>query len=68
MNTCDNCKHWEPPGEGSDHRNMGACKNELLVKIGVNTLTAGEVWGQHLEPNTGPKFGCIHHEALLKAT
>jgi hypothetical protein len=47
---------------------MGACKNELLVKIGVNTLTAGEIWGQHLEPNTGPKFGCIHHEALLKAT
>ena len=63
MNTCDTCKHWEPPGEDKDHRGMGDCLNLLLQQEGQNSLTAGEVWGQNLMPNTGPKFGCIHHEA-----
>ncbi len=64
MNTCDTCGWWDPPREDQDHRDMGACKNELLQQIGQNTLSAGEVWGQNLEPNTGPKFGCIHHKPI----
>jgi hypothetical protein len=64
VNTCDTCKHWEPPKEGHDHRDMGTCQNPLLQQEGPNCLSAGEVWSQHLEPSTGPKFSCCHHDCV----
>jgi hypothetical protein len=76
MNTCDTCKHWKRPDRSGfvDHdmidcarSGYGLCAQPgeyaadqapadgIYVAAGDFAASSG-----HLE--TGPKFGCVHHE------
>jgi hypothetical protein len=74
MNTCDTCRWWEEFKESNGYMveliGMGGCTNPMLC-IGVgdmpskNGLSAGEALSSPCPPETGPKFGCMHHEANM---
>ncbi len=58
--TCDSCKWWE---DFKLRRLAGACNNPKLGNwiVDPDGLSVSD---QHslLCINTGPKFGCVHHE------
>lgn len=64
MNTCDTCKFWEEFIVRGKGLGLGGCDNEKLTAYEVRPdgLTVGDSDCDGQRPNTGPKFGCIHHE------
>ncbi len=63
MSTCDTCKWWEKIHE--DHIS-GRCKNPKLTDDRmpeIDSLWGEGDFGDTAIIHTGPKFGCVHHEA-----
>lgn len=62
MSTCDTCKWWEDFHLTT--KKAGACNNPKLLNYDVYpdglSVSDQDIEGQR--PNTGPKFGCVHHE------
>jgi hypothetical protein len=71
MNTCDTCKHWGPNrGIHSVHQViMGACYSPAIDDNSISDVADNPAFacldtpGEPGKLVTGPKFGCIHHEA-----
>lgn len=68
MNTCDTCKWWiAPKGINSICPTIGLCDQPRFQKylgyVAQDEMWAGESPSYPQTPCTGPKFGCIHHEA-----
>ena len=64
--TCDTCKHWNtlPTDEGR----MGGCLHPRLVNENdpsIDGLSYAGVYEELAVLLTGPKFGCLHHEAKV---
>jgi hypothetical protein len=65
MNTCDTCKHWAGPVEQYDEeldKFVAKCRHPKLSseKDAIDGAQTFEGYGGIF---TGPKFGCIFHEA-----
>ena len=64
MNTCDTCSHWQwPYGDDGErhlccHPSVGS--REVPFRDGAKIENRGDATGII----TGPKFGCVHWEAL----
>ena len=69
MNTCDTCKWWNKEWIGQGFNPIqNKCVNEKVVgrkmprhdNENILMISTSESWSGLF---TGPKFGCLHHEA-----
>ena len=69
MNTCDTCKWWKPLDGEPNEPLMMVCFNEHIhcdvSMVGGDANCACDAYPEHHSGRmvTGPKFGCVHHEA-----
>lgn len=65
MNTCDTCKWWDQSEDSFQFRPIqGKCTNQKVTGSDAKTTQDNVLMhGGWAELWTGPKFGCIHHEA-----
>jgi hypothetical protein len=64
MNTCDSCKHWRRESAwGGKFDGIGICNCTKVVEGTPEQDGLGYQYEEGGHQQTGPKFGCIHHES-----
>lgn len=68
MNTCKTCKHWKSKADNPaywDTDVRGCDSGKLVFACGgrdLDCVVVSEDYASAISINTGPNFGCVHHE------